>query len=166
MTDDGVERKFDLVVLSAGFQVSKFLWPMRLVGRQGVTPDDLWVKDGARAYLGVMLPGLPNFFVAYGPNSQSRAGGIFSWAEIWSRYIAGALVKTIEGGHRSVEVKRAAYDCYNARLDERMSQLTRGAEAGGYYVNEHGRVVVNIPWFSYEFHAMLFEPDAADLDFA
>ena len=30
----------------------------------------LWAKDGARAYLGCMMPGFPNLWTIYGPNTN------------------------------------------------------------------------------------------------
>ena len=159
VTADGVERKFDLVVLAAGFQVSKFLWPINYVGRQGTTLESLWQKDGARSYLGMMLPKYPNFFMFYGPNSQARGGGFYSWAEVWARFALNLIVQMVEKGANSVEVTTTAFEEYNAAMDAESKNLIRGEEAkGSYYLNEYGRLSVNTPWLSEDYHAMLAEP--------
>ena len=49
VTKDGVEREIDMVALAAGFEVSNFLWPVKYVGRNGVTLETAWAKDGARS---------------------------------------------------------------------------------------------------------------------
>lgn len=151
-SEDGVERDFDLIVLGAGFQVSRYLWPVTYKGRDGVTLEELWETDGARAHLGINLPGFPNFFVIYGPNAQARSGSFHSWIEILVRYICGLIVQMIERDARSIEVKQSAFEAYNHRMDEAMKTTLWEKEGqGGYYVNEHGRSGVNMPWRIYDF---------------
>ena len=49
--------------------------------------EQLWEKDGARAYLGTMLPGFPNLFMIYGPNTNATGGlGIFDFEEMVTRF--------------------------------------------------------------------------------
>lgn len=163
-TSDGRERCFDLIVLAAGFQVSKFLWPVQYIGRDGATLEQLWEKDGARAFLGLTMPGFPNFFMLYGPNSQARGGGFYSWAEIWCRFITRSIIQVIEGGHRSIEVKRDAFDRYNAKLDRDTDGMIRIVEGkGSYYINEYGRLSINVPWAAADYHAMVSRPDPDDM---
>lgn len=162
-TADGRHRRFDLVVLATGFEVAKYFHPVKYVGRDGATLDELWAKDGARSYLGLTVPDLPNFFSFYGPNGQARAGGYHFWAEAWSRYAATAITRLIENDWRSVAVKRSAYDDYNARLDEAMTKLLWAHEgSGSYYVNDFGRPGVNMPWRADHYNKMIQTPNFDD----
>ncbi|MEM1333934.1 MAG: NAD(P)/FAD-dependent oxidoreductase [Actinomycetota bacterium] len=72
----GVETRHeaDVIVYATGFQASKFLTPMRVTGSSGVDLHEVWDGD-ARAYLGVMHPGFPNFFLTYGPNTNIVVNG-------------------------------------------------------------------------------------------
>ncbi len=159
-TKDGVEHEYDLIVLSAGFDVSRYLLPADYTGVDGVTLGDLWDKDGARAFKGMALPGFPNFFMMYGPNGQARIGSFHSWAENFSRYIAGLLAYALEEGGEAIVVSRKAYDDYNAAMDEAMKGLLWETETGnGYYVNKHGRSGVNMPWSVHEFYSMIKDID-------
>ena len=159
-TKDGVEHPFDLIVLSAGFDVSRYLLPADYRGVDGVTLGDLWDKDGARAFKGITLPGFPNFFMMYGPNGQARIGSFHSWAENFSRYIAGLLVHALEKGGDAIVVSRKAYDDYNGAMDEAMKGLLWETETGnGYYVNKHGRSGVNMPWSVHHFYSMIKDID-------
>lgn len=152
-TRSGAEKDFDIIALSAGFHVSRYLWPVDYVGRDGETLETLWEPDGPRAHLGVNLPGFPNLFVIYGPNAQARAGSYHSWIEILIRYITGLITSMLEEGAQSIEVKRSAYDAYNQKMDEAMqSTLWEQEGQGGYYVNDQGRSGVNMPWRIYEFY--------------
>ncbi len=163
----GTSREFDLIVLGAGFHVSRYFWPVEYQGRDGITLEQLWNKDGARAHKSITLPGFPNFFVIYGPNAQARAGSFHSWVEILSRYIADAIATMIEKDASTIEVKKDAFEGYNKRMDEAMRHILWESEGqGGYYVNEYGRSGVNMPWTMYEFYQMVREIEPDDFTIA
>lgn len=160
ITKDGVEHPFDFVILSAGFDTSRYLLPADYRGEHGRTLGDLWDKDGARAFKGTALPGFPNFFMMYGPNGQARLGSFHSWAENWSRYFCSLLARMLERGGKSITVTQAAFDDYNARMDEAMKGLLWEYETGdSYYLNQHGRSGVNMPWTIHDFFGMIQKPD-------
>ncbi len=165
-TVGGKYREFDLIILGAGFHVSRYFWPVKYQGRGGITLEDLWNRDGARAHKGITLPGFPNFFVIYGPNAQARAGSFHSWVEILSRYIADAVATMVEKDASSIEVRKEAFEDYNNNMDDAMSRILWETEGqGGYYVNEHGRSGVNMPWTMYEFYEMVRKIDLEEFIF-
>lgn len=158
---DGNEHEFDLIVFAAGFKVSEYLWPTYYQGRGGANLKELWAKDGARAYMGYALPGFPNLFMVYGPNAQTRVGSAHSVFEMNSRYICNLITRVIESGDQAVEVKREAYDAYNAEMDDHMETVLWKAEkgGGGYYLNKYGRPGVSMPWTLLEYYERTREPD-------
>ncbi|OCK73501.1 FAD/NAD(P)-binding domain-containing protein [Lepidopterella palustris CBS 459.81] len=158
-TVDGKEREFDLVVLGTGFKTSQYFWPCKYVGRDGATMEELWKKDGARSYLGLVIPGFPNFFSFYGPNHQPRSGGFYSWGEIWARYTATCIIHLIEHDKKSMDCRKDVFDEYNARLDAECKGLIWEEAGHGYYVNEWGRQGVNVPWKTAEYHRMVSKPN-------
>lgn len=165
VTRDGQARAVDMIVLGSGFKTSQYLWPAKYVGRKGRTPSDLWAADGARAYMGMTMPGFPNFFMFYGPNGQARAGGFHGWADTCACYILKIVTAMIEKGADSVDVREDVFRDYNARLDVAMTPLIWGGRgAGSYYLNEHGRSGVNMPWTVQEFYAWIMEPDLTDFE--
>ncbi len=167
VTRHGDEREFDLIILAAGFEVERYLWPVKYVGRQNRTIEELWSKDGARAYLTMTLPGFPNFFMMYGPNAGVRAGSFHSSVEMLSRYICSVITQMIEAGAQSAELRREVYVDYNERLDEGMKGLLWEEEKGGnsYYLNRHGKSGVNMPWEMHEFYDFLYEANPEDYVF-
>ncbi|MEH6519375.1 MAG: NAD(P)/FAD-dependent oxidoreductase [Halioglobus sp.] len=166
VTTDGKEREFDLIILSAGFQVSKYLWPVDYVGRNGATLEELWDKDGARAHMSITMPGFPNFFMMYGPNGNGRSGGFHSWSEMISRYICSLITEMVEEGASDVEVTREAFNTYNEDMDEAMKNLLWESQGqDGYYTNEEGRSGVNMPWTVHDFYEMIRQPDLEQYKF-
>lgn len=163
-TTDGTNREFDVVILGTGFKVSQYFWPCQYVGRNGASMDTLWRKDGPRSYLGLAVPGFPNFFSLYGPNHQPRSGGFYSWGEIWARYIALAFIHLIENGKQSMDCRQDVFDEYNRRLDEAGKGLIWEMDGHGYYVNEFGRQSVNAPWHTSDYHRMVAKPNFDDFE--
>ncbi len=158
----GVEREFDLIILAAGFEVERYLWPVDYVGRDGASLEKLWSHDGARAHMTMTLPGFPNFFMMYGPNAGVKSGSFHSIVEMLSKYICNVITSMVDNNASSIEVRREAYTEYNQTLDLAMKDLLWEHENGGgnsYYINKHGKSGVNIPFTSTEFYDYIREPD-------
>jgi cation diffusion facilitator CzcD-associated flavoprotein CzcO len=60
---------YDVIVWATGFDTHAYVRPMRVVGVDGVTLDDMWGDNEVFSYRGVAMPKLPNFFVLCGPFS-------------------------------------------------------------------------------------------------
>lgn len=164
LTKDGKHREFDVIVLGAGFKTSQYLWPVDYVGREGMTLQEAWQKDGARSYLGMTMPKYPNLFTLYGPNHQPRGGSLYSYGEIWARYAVASIVGMIERDAWSMEVKPEVFAEYQDRLDAQNRKLIWESTGSSYYVNEHGRQAVNMPWTTAEYHPMIAKPHLEDFD--
>ena len=71
-TDDGRERGADVLVLATGFKTHGFVAPMEITGIERTLADE-WAGF-PRAYLGLTVPGFPNMFLIYGPNTNGGTG--------------------------------------------------------------------------------------------
>ena len=101
VTEDGVRHPVDVIVYATGFQATKVLWPMTITGRDGASLHERW-GERPSAYLGITVPGYPNFFCMYGPGTNLASGGsLIFHSECQMRYITGCLEQLIAGGHRS-----------------------------------------------------------------
>jgi 4-hydroxyacetophenone monooxygenase len=143
----GKDYALDVIVYATGFKANDFLWPMEIRGRKGAKIEDLWAKDGARAYIGSMLPGFPNFFMAYGPNTNNFGGfQIIDLLEIEIRFALKCIAGLITQQKRAVDVTSDAYWKFNDELDREQSfMLYMDPRVSNYYRNEHGRSAVNGP---------------------
>ena len=105
-TEDGTRYPADVIVYATGFQANKMLWPMTIVGRDGEILSERW-GERPSAYLGITVPGFPNFFCMYGPGTNLAHGGsLIFHSECQMRYITECLELLIAGGHRSMEPTR------------------------------------------------------------
>ena len=159
----GGEYDVDVIVWATGFDVARFLAPMEIRGRDGVLLHEVWNGDDARAYLGAVVPAMPNFFILYGPNTQFGHGGsLITVMERQTHYIMSLLAQMLERGIGAVEVRRDVHDAYNKKVDaahDRMVWTHPGMTT--YYRNSRGRVVVNNPFRMLEFFQWT---EFADLD--
>jgi len=138
-SDDGTDHPADILVLATGFHANRYLWPMRIEGAARRTLEDAWAKDGPRAYLGITVPGFPNLFCVYGPNTNPRSGHVCLSLELQARYAITSIIHMIENGMRSIECRADVHDAFNERLDQGLAQ-TRWSygRSTSYYQNEHG----------------------------
>ncbi len=170
-TADGKHHELDFIVFATGFEVDQFLWPAEYEGEGGRSLRAYWGEKSPQAYLGMMVPHFPNFFMMYGPNSQPVSGGISlpSWFQIWAAYLAQCLDTMFEEGHARVGVREEAFRKYNADLDAFGSELAfikdTGSVERNYYVDDDGRLVVNTPYETAELYAMMRTPKRDDLVF-
>jgi 4-hydroxyacetophenone monooxygenase len=74
VTEDGCRYDADVIVYATGFRANKMLWPMHIVGRDGVALSERW-GERPSAYLGITGPGYLNFSVctARAPISRMAA---------------------------------------------------------------------------------------------
>ena len=152
VTADGRERPADVIVYGTGFLASHFLSPVRIVGRQGVEIHDYWAGD-PRAYLGITVPGFPNLFCLYGPNTNIVVNGsIIYFSECEVRYVLGCLELLLRSGHGAMEVRRDVHDAYNVEIDEGNLRRVWGvAHVNTWYKNAKGRVTQNWPFSLQEY---------------
>jgi 4-hydroxyacetophenone monooxygenase len=167
VTEDGVEHPADIIIYGTGFHASDFLRTYKIVGRDGVELHEKW-KGDARAYLGMNIPGFPNFFCIYGPNTNIVVNGsIIFFSEASVRYIVNALKLLAETGAKSMEVRADIHDDFNRRVDEENKKMAWGLpDAKSWYKNQFGRVSQNWPWRLVDYWNATVAPNPDDFTLA
>jgi 4-hydroxyacetophenone monooxygenase len=165
VTDDGREREVDVVVYATGFAASRFLTPMQIIGRNGLDLHEQW-GDDARAYLGITVPGFPNLFCLYGPNTNLVANGsIIFFSECAVNYVVGCVRLLLDRGKGALDCRPEVSGAYNARVDAANAAMAWGASSvNSWYKNSHGRVIQNWPFSLLEFWERTRAPDPHDFE--
>jgi 4-hydroxyacetophenone monooxygenase len=155
-TADGEFHDADAIIWATGFDVVNLLAPMRVEGIGGQLLHDEWHGDDARAYLGTVIPGFPNFFCLYGPNTQFGHGGsLITILERQTHYLMSLLRRMLAEDCRVVEVKREVYDAYARAVDEaHAGMIWQASGVKSYFLNSRGRNVVNNPFRIIDFWRM------------
>ncbi|MEM9744124.1 MAG: NAD(P)/FAD-dependent oxidoreductase [Pseudomonadota bacterium] len=145
----GTERvEADVLVLATGFDMTSMASRLNVTGVNGDTLAARWAPDDPKAYLGMHVPGFPNFAMLLGPSSGLGHGGSAMFvAECQARYVARWIADLHERGLASADVTEAAYDRFVERVDREHADLIwthPGMET--YYRNSVGRVFSIMPW--------------------
>jgi len=163
VTADGHTHPADVIIYGTGFHASRFLWPMRIVGRGGVELHDVWDGD-ARAYLGMTTPNFPNLFMLYGPNTNIVVNGsIIFFSECSVRYVVGCLKLMAETGAATMEVRAGVHDAFNEKVDAANALMAWGSpHVSSWYKNAKGRVSQNWPFPLVEYWNATVAPNPDD----
>lgn len=152
VSSSGKLHPADVIVLATGFEEQRFLYPMQVTGRAGRSLSEEWGDDDARAYLGMTVPGFPNLFVMYGPNTNPGGGSYLFMAECQIHYLGDLVTQMLEARANAFECRQEPHDKYNVAVDEATSELVwTHPGTRNYYRNSHGRIVTNWPWRSVDY---------------
>ena len=162
---DGRLHRAEVIVFGTGFRASEFLMPMRVTGQQGADLHDTWAGN-ARAYNGVCVPGFPNLFCIYGPNTNIVVNGsIIYFAECATHYVVECLRLLAGRGAAAMDCRPEAYERYAARMDEHNSQMAWGISAvNSWYKSPSGGVAQNWPLPLIDYWRQTRSPDPADFE--
>jgi 4-hydroxyacetophenone monooxygenase len=160
-----VAHDVDVVVYGTGFHASEFLTPMTVRGRGGVDLHERWGGE-ARAYLGVTVPGFPNLFCLYGPNTNIVINGsIVYFSECGVRYILECLRLVLETGNAALDVRPEVHDRFNEQVDAEHARMAWGAsDVNSWYKNASGRVSQNWPFTLLSYWQRTLRPDPDDYE--
>ena len=164
--EDGTETEHpvDVIVYATGFHANRYLWPMEIVGRDGVVLGEQW-GDRPTAHLGITVPNFPNLFCLYGPGTNLASGGsLIFHSECQVRYVMGCLGTLLRQGGGTIEVRQDAHDAYNERLQAELDTMvwSHPSIRSSWYRNDEGRIYVLSPWRLVDYWSWTREPDAAD----
>ncbi|MEX0345221.1 MAG: flavin-containing monooxygenase [Rhizobiaceae bacterium] len=129
----------DVVVLATGFRATEMLTHIPIAGTGGRMLQDEWA-DGAYAHLGLTVPGFPNMFILYGPNTGLGHNSMIFMIECQVNHVR-KLAKLMNGrGLRSVEARQSACDQSNRKLQERALNTAWAGACTSWYKTENGRL--------------------------
>lgn len=161
---DGVERPVDTIVLCTGFHAADYLRGLDVVGRDGVGIHDRW--DGVpRAYHGLAVPGFPNFFMLYGPNTNQGGNSILLILEAQAQFVASALEAMDETGATEVEVTEQAMARYTDELRRDLARTVWLDGCSTYFHTASGDVVTQLPHKAGWYREVTEEIDRDDFTF-
>ncbi|MBA0126795.1 NAD(P)/FAD-dependent oxidoreductase [Haloechinothrix sp. YIM 98757] len=164
VTSSGDVHEADVLVFATGFDITRFVSTMEVRGRHGSSLRETWDDDDCRAFLGMAVPGFPNFFCLYGPNTQPGHGGsLITTVEEQVHYLEDLLRQMLDSQIAVAECRPDVYDRYTKQVDERHARMVwTHPGMRTYYRNSQGRVVVNSPFRNLDFWRMTRNADLED----
>lgn len=136
----------DVIIFATGFRASEILGPVDVTGTNGRKLRDEWAGD-PKAFMGVAVPGFPNMFCLYGPNTNVVvSSSLFFFAESAANLVMSALEHLDKTGAGAVECTTEALDQFVAEIDSASELTAWGAsDESTWYKSASGRVSQNWP---------------------
>jgi cation diffusion facilitator CzcD-associated flavoprotein CzcO len=139
---NGDEHELDIIVLATGFDAANYLGNYQVHGRGGAELHDEWHGE-PEAFLGMMVPKFPNFFIMYGPNTNSIP--LVSFYEAQGAFTASLIARAAKTRASSIEVRRSAFVIYNDWVQAALAK-TVWAQVRNYFQAGTGRIVSQWPF--------------------
>ncbi|WP_181159197.1 flavin-containing monooxygenase [Mycobacterium shigaense] len=148
VTTSGRAVDADVIVLATGFETSRYLSGIEVIGAKSQRLHGRWGDDPS-AYLGVAVSGFPNFFMLYGPNTNQGGNSIVYILEAGARLVASAVSRVARrGGY--LDVRPEAERRYNERLSRDLER-TIWTQCDSYFRSPSGRIVTQWPYTELEY---------------
>ncbi|TML06495.1 MAG: NAD(P)/FAD-dependent oxidoreductase [Actinobacteria bacterium] len=163
-TADGTERAADVIIHATGFRTHGFVAPMEITGATGQTLAQAWAGV-PRAYLGMSVPGFPNMFLLYGPNTNGGTGSVIYTIEANVNHVVVALRELERARARRIEVDAARAEAYDRELRAALAGTVWHTGCTSWYVDADGNDPNQWPWLwsTYRKRAERIEPGVYEL---
>ncbi|WP_253241894.1 flavin-containing monooxygenase [Paractinoplanes aksuensis] len=158
-TADGVVHECDLLVYATGFAATDFLAGITVTGRNGRPLTEEWAT-GAYAHLGIAVPGFPNLFLMYGPNTNTGNTSVLYFMEHQAAYIVQA-VRRVATSRTPLEVRRSVAAAFDTEIQRRLRHSVWTA-CRSWYRNAAGRIVTNWPGQASEYRRRVARLNPSD----
>ncbi|TKA80407.1 hypothetical protein B0A49_01184 [Cryomyces minteri] len=110
----------DVIILANGFDTSKWLHPLKVIGQEGkdlvTTMEE---RGGAQAYQATAMDGFPNFFIIFGPNSATGHSSVILASENMVNYSLKFMKLILSGDAETVDVKQEEEIKYTRDIQEK-----------------------------------------------
>jgi cation diffusion facilitator CzcD-associated flavoprotein CzcO len=138
-----VERDVDVIIMATGFKGAQFLSSVQEVtGRNGAELHHVW-REGAFAFLGMSVPGFPNFYMMYGPNTNG--GSAYTYMhERQAEFVVANIKRMVRKNLTAIDVKPTYVRLYNSWLQRRLAN-TAWAVSKNYFKSPNGTIVTQWP---------------------
>lgn len=161
---NGDEHAVDAIICGTGFDVHDPLGPLHIYDREGIEVRER--TGGLSAYLGTTLKGLPNLFMLLGPNTALGHNSIIFMIESQIKYVIQCLEEMDRHGAVAIEVKPAAQDAYNEKIQEELKRMV-WSEGGckSWYLDSEGKNVTIWPGFTWRYWMKTRTPNFRNFTF-
>ncbi|MDA0823782.1 MAG: NAD(P)/FAD-dependent oxidoreductase [Proteobacteria bacterium] len=161
-TNDGVLHELDVLVMATGFHADSFIRPTTVLGRGGISLDDVW-SDHPVAYLSISIPDFPNFFMLNGPNGPVGDFSLIQIAESQVSYVLQLIGQIRAGECREISANAKATASFEATRAAAAKKSIWATGCKSWYLDKHG-VPASWPWTPSRFFEEMASPKLESFD--
>ena len=160
VTQTNQEIESDVIIFATGFDCLKSILAFNVIGQNGLKLKDFW-KGSPKAFKGICVPRMPNFFIMFGPNTINNR---MLMTECAANYASECILELSLSKAKSMTVKPGKYDEYNQSLEKALSKRTFGTAEGGYFDDGQGRNWQLYPWLMLAYQWDTYRCNKNDFD--
>jgi cation diffusion facilitator CzcD-associated flavoprotein CzcO len=166
VTDDGVERPVDCIILGTGFVVDPRIYMRNfpVTGLAGHSLAEDW-KAGAEAYYGISVSGYPNLHQLVGPGTALGHNSIIFMIEAQVRYVLDCMRELRRRGADWLDVRPPAQRRFNERLQAALDGTVWTSGCTSWYQQADGRNFTIWPWSTVRYWLETRRVAAGDYEF-
>lgn len=165
VTETGTRYALDALVLATGFRYQDNPMARLFKGEEGITLEEFW-KEQRSAYLGMMMPSFPNFFLLTGPFSGLGHNSIVFMIECQTRWIQSALAHVAALGKSEFKVRAQAYAAFTNEMNRRSKNSLWMQGCQSWYLDPEGRNTALWPGLSLSYWWRTRRFNAQDFEYA
>ncbi|KAF2869690.1 hypothetical protein BDV95DRAFT_608531 [Massariosphaeria phaeospora] len=130
----------DIVILANGFDITRWLHPLRVTGKGGKDlVETMQERGGPQAYQGTAMDGFPNFFIIFGPNTATGHSSVVFASENMVNYSLKFIKLILSGDVSTVEVKHQAEVDYTAEMQSSLKNTVwMSGGCSSWYYTQNG----------------------------
>lgn len=165
VTVDGTLHKTDAIICATGFNTS-FANRFPIYGVRGVDLSTKW-QEYPDSYISLATHGVPNFFVAHGPNSGLGVGSLSIVLERTCDYVCGVISKMQKDRIATIQPKHESCEAFVAYCKEYFKKTVFTLPCRSWYKRGtvDGPVTALWPGSALHFVKVLEKPRFEDYDF-
>ena len=161
-TTDNRLHECDVIALATGFRADRFMRPMNIIGRNGITLNDAWAIKPS-AYYAISIPQFPNLFMLNGPNGPVGNFSLIDIAELQWGYIEQLITLLSSGRYREISAKQQALEAFDKKRIAAARQTIFGSGCNSWYLDVEG-VPATWPWSYADFEHAMQKPVLDDFE--
>ncbi|CAI7654807.1 unnamed protein product [Penicillium pancosmium] len=165
VTVDGNLRKVDIIVCATGFDTS-FSQRFPIYGSGNLDLSAKW-KEYPESYLSMSTHGIPNYFIAHGPNSGVGSGSIVIVLERTCDYVSKVIAKMQKDRIATIQPRQAACSLFKTYAEDFFKKTVFSLSCRSWYKRgaQDGPVTALWPGSSLHFVKVLEKPKFEDYEY-
>jgi cation diffusion facilitator CzcD-associated flavoprotein CzcO len=155
----------DAIICATGFKLDHLAHAVSIKGLNGHNLQSLF-KDGPKAYLGTVLPQMPNLFVLLGPNTATGHTSTLLYIEAQVKMTMQLIAALNDRKKARMVVKQDVFETYDQQLQARFAFTSWSGSCLSWYKTEAGRNIVIWPGSTRQFWKTLNKASLVDFEVA
>jgi cation diffusion facilitator CzcD-associated flavoprotein CzcO len=164
-TASGKQFEHDAIVCATGFKLDHFAHAVSIKGLNGHTLQSVF-SDGPKAYLGTVVPQIPNLFMLLGPNTATGHTSTLLYIEAQVKMSLKLIATLKQHKQQRMVVKPAVFEQYDQQLQAKFAKTSWSGSCLSWYKTESGRNIAIWPGSTRQFWKALNQASLDDFEVA